>query len=60
MFRELHRLAFVAALGVLQHLLLSTFASRELVLGLFGTTLLLGLLRWLPVARRKDPTAPTG
>ncbi|MDH5674115.1 MAG: ferric reductase-like transmembrane domain-containing protein [Myxococcales bacterium] len=52
MFRELHRLAFVAAALVLQHALLSAYASRQLVLGVFGAALLFGLLRWLPTKGR--------
>jgi methionine sulfoxide reductase heme-binding subunit len=49
LWRELHRLVYVAALLVLQHVLLSPFAPRALTLGLFGAALLLGLLRLLRV-----------
>jgi sulfoxide reductase heme-binding subunit YedZ len=48
LWRELHRLVYVAALLVLQHMLLSPFAPRALTLGLFGAALLLALLRFLP------------
>lgn len=48
LWKELHRLAYVAAFFVFQHLLLSPFAPRRLTLVLFAGLLLFGLLRWLP------------
>ena len=48
LWKPLHRLAYVAALLVLQHLLLSPLAPRAVTLGLFGALLVIGLLRWLP------------
>jgi sulfoxide reductase heme-binding subunit YedZ len=52
-WKELHRLAYVAALLVLQHLLLSPFASRTWTLALFGAAFIFGWLRLLPLG--KDP-----
>lgn len=52
LWKPLHRLAYVAALLVLQHLLLSPFAPRQVVLGIFATAAALGLLRLLPARRR--------
>lgn len=46
-FRELHRLAYVAPLLVLQHVLLAPFAPRSLALGLVLCTCVLGLGRCL-------------
>ncbi len=46
-WKELHRLAYVAALLALQHVLLSPFAPRTLTLVLFGAAFLLGLARFL-------------
>lgn len=46
-FRELHRLAYIAPLLVLQHVLLAPFAPRGLALGLVLATLVLGLARCL-------------
>ena len=56
-WKELHRLAYLAAILVLHHTLLSPFASRSLVLGVFGICLLLAPLRVLSTKRRKagDP-----
>jgi sulfoxide reductase heme-binding subunit YedZ len=47
-WKELHRLAYVAALLVLQHVLLAPFAPRATVLLLFALAAGVGLLRWLP------------
>ena len=46
-WRELHRLAYVAPLLVLQHVLLSPFGSRGLALGLVAAACALGLARCL-------------
>jgi DMSO/TMAO reductase YedYZ heme-binding membrane subunit len=46
-FRELHRLAYVAPLLVLQHVLLAPFAPRSLALALVAATFVLGLGRCL-------------
>jgi methionine sulfoxide reductase heme-binding subunit len=46
-FKELHRLAYMAALLTLVHLLTSPFAPRALTLGLFSLIFLLGLARFL-------------
>jgi DMSO/TMAO reductase YedYZ heme-binding membrane subunit len=46
-FRELHRLAYVAPLLVLQHVLLAPFAPRSLAFGLVLATCVLGLARCL-------------
>jgi sulfoxide reductase heme-binding subunit YedZ len=46
-FKELHRLAYVAALLALQHVLLSPFAARGLALALFAGVFLLGFARFL-------------
>jgi sulfoxide reductase heme-binding subunit YedZ len=46
-FKELHRLAYVAALLSLQHLLLAPFAPRGFALSLFSAVLLLGFARFL-------------
>ncbi|MFI5309439.1 MAG: ferric reductase-like transmembrane domain-containing protein [Polyangiales bacterium] len=47
LWKELHRLAYPAAFLALQHVLLSPFAPRTLTLALFGTALLVTLLRLL-------------
>ena len=52
---ELHRLAYLVALLVLQHMLLGPFASRLWTLVIFGAVGLYGLLRLLP--RRGAPSA---
>lgn len=54
LWKNLHRLAYLGVLLVLQHLLLSPFASRRVVLGVAGVVLLLGLLRLWP-ARAAAP-----
>lgn len=46
-WKELHRLAYLAAFLALQHVLLSPFAPRTLTLALFGATLLTIALRFL-------------
>lgn len=48
LWKPLHRLAYGAAALLLQHLLLSPFAPRRLVLALFLATVSTALLRFLP------------
>lgn len=48
LWNELHRLAYVAAFFLAQHLLMSPFAPRRLTWTLFGALVAVGLLRWLP------------
>ncbi len=52
LWKHLHVLAYVAALFLFQHLMLSAFAPRGRTLWLFGGLLGLGLLRLLPVRAR--------
>ncbi len=56
-WKELHRLAYVAAILVLHHLLLSPFAPRQWVLVVFGLCLLPAPLRALRTRRKRagDP-----
>jgi sulfoxide reductase heme-binding subunit YedZ len=55
LWKPLHRLSYPAALCAAQHLLLSPFADRRLVVGLFLTTAIVGCLRLLgPKRRRKQ------
>ncbi len=49
LWKNLHRLAYLGLLLVVQHLLLAPFAPRRLVLALAAAVVLLGLLRLLPV-----------
>lgn len=51
LWKQLHRLAYVAAIFVFQHLMLSPFAPRRLVLALFATLAAVALLRFLPPPR---------
>jgi sulfoxide reductase heme-binding subunit YedZ len=53
-WKALHRLAYVAALVVLQHVLLAPLAPRGWVLTAFGGTLALGLLRVVPARRARE------
>ena len=46
-WQHLHRLSYVAALFLLQHLLLAPFAPRSWVVGLFGGLAVISLLRLL-------------
>lgn len=48
LWKPLHRLGYLAALLVLDHLLLSPFAPRALTLELFAALFAVGLLRLLP------------
>jgi sulfoxide reductase heme-binding subunit YedZ len=48
LWKPLHRLAYVAAFFVFQHLLLAPFAGERLVLGLFAALVAVELLRFLP------------
>lgn len=52
-WKALHRLAYVAALAVLLHVLLAPLAPRGWVLAAFGGTLALGLLRAVPPRRAR-------
>ena len=52
-WKELHRLAYVAAILVLHHLLLSPFAPRQWVLVVFGLCLLPAPLRALKARRKR-------
>jgi len=54
LWKPLHRLAYVAALFAFQHLMLSPFADRRLVLGLY---LALALVSCLRLIRAKRPPA---
>lgn len=54
LWKPLHRLSYLAAITLLQHLLLSPFAPRKWVILIFAATLAIGLLRLLP-ARRRAP-----
>lgn len=54
-WKPLHRLAYVAGLLALQHVLLAPLASRGAALALLGATLALGALRALP---RPDAAPP--
>jgi DMSO/TMAO reductase YedYZ heme-binding membrane subunit len=59
-WKQLHRLAYVAALLVLQHMLLSPFASRTGTLLLLGAGLLLVALKLLiAVQTRRGRWRPT-
>jgi DMSO/TMAO reductase YedYZ heme-binding membrane subunit len=51
-WRELHRLAYLVPLLVLQHVLLSPFAPRALALWLVGVVYAVGLARYVPLHRR--------
>lgn len=56
LWKELHRLAYLAALLVLQHMLLAPFASLRWILICFGLTATIGLLRFVP--KTSDNRAP--
>jgi sulfoxide reductase heme-binding subunit YedZ len=47
-WKELHRLAYVAAFFALQHLALAPFGRHALLVALLGLGALLVALRWLP------------
>lgn len=51
LWKHLHRLAYIAAVFVFQHLLLAPFASKRLVFGLFATLVVMEALRFLPARR---------
>ncbi|MCG8457044.1 MAG: ferric reductase-like transmembrane domain-containing protein [Holophagales bacterium] len=59
-WKELHRLAWVAAALVLHHLLLSPFADRRTVLAVFGTWLAVAGLRLLPRTGRRPVAGEPG
>ncbi len=52
LWKQLHRLSYIAALLLFQHLMQSPFASRQLVIILFAGLVLFGSLRLLPVQKR--------
>jgi len=54
LWKHLHRLAYVAALLVFQHMMLSPFAPRAQTLAIFGALVALGTLRVLPMPARKS------
>lgn len=56
-WKELHRLAYVAAALALHHLLLAPFASRRWILALFGLCLLLAPLRALASTKARRTKA---
>jgi len=49
LWKQLHRLSYIAALLLFQHLMQSPFASRQLVIILFVGLVLFGSLRLLPI-----------
>ncbi len=49
LWKQLHRLSYIAALLLFQHLMQSPFASRQLVIILFVGLILFSLLRLLPI-----------
>ena len=51
LWKPLHRLAYVAALFVLLHLVLSPFAPRGVVVAVFAAVVSIGLLRFVPAPR---------
>jgi len=53
LWQHLHRLAYIAALFLLQHLLLAPFAPRKLTLVLFAGLLLVAALRFLPLPKKQ-------
>jgi DMSO/TMAO reductase YedYZ heme-binding membrane subunit len=53
LWKPLHRLAFVAAALVFQHVMLSPMAPRRWALAIFGLALCVGLLRLLPRGHRE-------
>ncbi len=57
LWKPLHRLGYVAALLVLEHLVLSPFAPRAVIFALFGTLAAFGLLRLLPARPRRRSAA---
>jgi sulfoxide reductase heme-binding subunit YedZ len=54
LWKHLHRLAYVAALLVFQHMMLSPFAPRAQTLAIFGALVAVGMLRVLPLATQKS------
>jgi DMSO/TMAO reductase YedYZ heme-binding membrane subunit len=54
LWKPLHRLGYLAALLVLDHLLLSPFAPRATTLALFAALFAIGLLRLLPAEGASD------
>ena len=54
LWKHLHRLAYVAALLVFQHMMLSPFAPRAQTLAIFAALVAVGTLRLLPRATPKS------
>ncbi len=52
LWKPLHRLSYLAAATLFQHLMLSPFAPRKWVIVIFAIALAIGLLRFLPRRRR--------
>lgn len=52
LWKQLHRLSYIAALLLFQHLMQSPFASRQLVIVLFVGLVLFGSLRLLPAHKQ--------
>lgn len=59
LWKELHRLAYVAGLLVLQHVWLGPFGDRALALAVAAVVVGVGLLRLLPTRARSTRAAPT-
>lgn len=59
LWKPLHRLGYLAALLVLDHLLLSPFAPRALTFELFGALFAVGLFRLLPARPSISTGAPS-
>ena len=58
-WKELHRLSYVAVLLVAQHVALSAFAERRLVLGLLGMIAVLFATRFVLQVRTRMPGSPS-
>ena len=56
LWKQLHRLAYVAALFVFQHMMLSPFAPRATTLALFLALAAVSLLRLLPSRSKREPS----
>ena len=51
LWKQLHRLSYIAALFLFQHLMQSPFAQQQLIIVLFAGLVLFGTLRLLPVRK---------
>ena len=56
LWKSLHRLVYVAAILVFQHLLLAPFASKRIVFALFAALVAVEALRFLPIRRSAGST----